>query len=111
MLNTLTDAHNIPAPKNFHLDFERGAVKAVSVVYSASKIICCDLVPRDDIVKCWKEIEKLAPYAEEGIENDDKVEAYKISLTEYLQYFEKTWIGCLNKHSYGRSITFVNIIL
>ena len=53
----------------------------------------------------------MAPYAEEGIENDDKVEAYKISLTEYLQYFEKTWIGFLNKYSYGRSITFVNIIL
>ena len=37
----------------------------------------------------------------EGIEddddNDEKVEAYNISLTEYLHYFEKTYTGCLNK--------------
>ena len=33
----------------------------------------------------------------EGIENDDdideEIEAYNLSLTEYLQYFEKTYIG------------------
>ena len=45
----------------------------------------------------------MAPYAEESIEDDGdddgEVEAYNISLTEYLQYFEKTWIGCLNKRT------------
>ena len=34
-VNTPKYVHNIPAPKNFHVDFERGAVNAVSAVYLA----------------------------------------------------------------------------
>ena len=44
----------------------------------------------------WVDV-KIKEGIEDDNDNDEEVEAYNLSLTEYLQCCEKTYIGCLNK--------------
>ena len=66
------------------------------------KLWSLSLVPIEDVVNVWEELEKIVPVLTEEDADEDDIQEFNNCTEQFLLYFEQTWIGSKNPRTHLR---------
>ena len=71
----------------------------VQIQTAIRKLWALSLVPVEDVVDTWQELQKEVPVMDEDDMDEEVAQHYNKAIEDFLHYFEQTWIGLINRRT------------